>query len=118
VYILWLDYGSATAPSEARGALPGMTKGTGMANRSRAELAQKSSTFLVLELEYAKTSVGPVVQLVASIVGREDTGMFSWDVPRGGVTGPLLNDIAALVTQMVAESVVTMCGVQDVLPME
>jgi hypothetical protein len=74
------------------------------------------TTFMVLELEYGKTSVGPVLQIVGSLPGKDDTIRWHYDIPRGVPDAPTMVDIAAKVDDMVATAIVTFCGVQGVLP--
>jgi len=70
-----------------------------------------------LELVYGKTTVGPVVQVVASIPGRDDTIRYHWDLQRGCMDAPTMTDIVATVDALVSDAILTYHGSQGVLPL-
>jgi len=81
------------------------------------ELAGVPTCFLVLELIYGKTTVGPVVQLVGSIPGKEDTIRYHWDLQRGVMDGPTMTDIVNKLDALATEAILTYHGSQGVLPL-
>jgi len=57
------------------------------------------------------------VDLVFSIAGRESVFTRRWVLSHGRLDAPAAADMAGVVASTLTESIVTMCGLQEVLPL-
>jgi hypothetical protein len=73
--------------------------------------------FLVLELEYLKSSDEEAVAVVASLPGRDGAMVRSWRMLHGALTTEQAEDLTAYCQRLAMDACLTFHGVQGTLPM-
>lgn len=84
--------------------------------KTRDQWAENSKVFLVLELEYRRDRAGSEIAVIASVVGREAPAEKAWRMTRNSLTPPQAEDLVAHCGQRVMDSLVTMVGIQGLVP--
>ena len=89
-----------------------------MGTTNRVTTPQKSGHLIyVAEVELDSSRPAEWVRITFSIAGRDSSFVMAWPLSHGCLDSGGASDLAAVVAKTVTESIVTMCSVQEVLPL-